>query len=158
MGLKGRIVRLAWVAVPLVVLDQLAKLAALHWLSFGRPVTVIPYFFDFNLVYNTGSAFSVFAGWAYARWLFIFISIVAVALAIWLAGGRLGREKAAQIALGLITGGAVGNLIDRIFIGRVVDFIDWHAAGLHWPVFNLADAGITVGAVYLGWLILRGRA
>jgi len=158
MGLKGRIASLAWVTVPLVVLDQATKLAVLHWLSFGQPVTVIPYFFDLNLVYNTGSAFSAFAGWAYARWLFIAISLAAVALALWLAGGRVGRGKAAQIALGFITGGAIGNLIDRIYIGKVVDFIDWHIAGLHWPVFNLADAGITLGAAYLGWLILRGRA
>jgi signal peptidase II len=73
-------------------------------------------------------------------------------------GGRIGRRKAARVALGLIAGGALGNLIDRIFIGKVVDFIDWHIGGLHWPVFNVADAGITVGAVCLGWLILKGRA
>jgi len=142
----------------LVALDQAAKLAALHWLSFGQPVTVIPGFFDLVLVYNTGSAFSAFAGWAHARWLFVAISLAAVGLAIWLAGGRMGRHKAARVALGLIAGGALGNLIDRIFIGKVVDFIDWHVGGLHWPVFNFADAGITVGAICLGWLILKRRA
>lgn len=156
--MKSRIASLAWVALPLVVLDQATKIAALHWLPFGQPVTVIPGFFDLTLVYNTGSAFSAFAGWAYARWLFIVISMAAVALAVWLAGGRVGQHKAAQVALGFIAGGALGNLIDRIFIGKVVDFIDWHIGGLHWPVFNFADAGITVGAVCLGWLILKGKA
>jgi signal peptidase II len=146
------------VALPLVALDQAAKLAALHWLSHGQPVAVIPGLFDLVLVYNTGSAFSAFAGWAYARWLFIAISLAAVVLALWLSGGKVGRQKSAQVALGLIAGGALGNLIDRIFIGKVVDFIDWHIAGLHWPVFNFADAGITVGAAVLGWLILKGRA
>ncbi len=155
---RGRIVRLAWVALVLVALDQAAKAAALAWLPPGRPVVIIPQLFDLRLVFNTGAAFSAFARWTYAPWLLLGISLAAVALALWLATGRTGRAKAAQVCLGLIAGGALGNFIDRLRMGRVVDFIDWHLGPLHWPVFNLADAGITVGAVYLGWLILRGRA
>lgn len=158
MTMKGRIARLAWVAIILIALDQATKMIALSYLSFAQPVTVIPGLFNFTLVYNTGSAFSAFADWESARWILIVVSLVAVGLALWLAGGRVGRGKAAQVALGLITGGAVGNLIDRVRLGKVVDFVDWHIGDLHWPVFNIADAGITVGAAYLGWLILKGRA
>ena len=158
MSMKGRIARLAWVAIVLIAMDQTTKMIALSYLSFAQPVPVIPGLFNFTLVYNTGSAFSAFADWESARWILIVVALVAVGLALWLAGGRVGQSKAAQAALGLIIGGAVGNLIDRVRLGKVVDFIDWHIGDLHWPVFNIADAGITVGAAYLGWLILKGRA
>lgn len=133
-------------------------MVALSYLSFAKPVTVIPGLFDLTLVYNTGSAFSAFADWEYARWILMAVALAAVGLAVWLVGGRVGQSKAARLALGLIVGGALGNLIDRVRFGKVVDFIDWHIGDLHWPVFNVADAGITVGAAYLGWLILKGRA
>ncbi len=156
--MKGRISRLAWVAIILIALDQATKMVALSYLSFAQPVTVIPNLFDFTLVYNTGSAFSAFADWENARLILIVVALAAVGLAVWLVGGHVGKSKAAQVALGLIVGGALGNLIDRVRWGKVVDFVDWHIGDLHWPVFNLADAGITVGAAYLGWLILKGRA
>jgi signal peptidase II len=63
-----------------------------------------------------------------------------------------------RVSLGLIAGGAVGNLIDRLTRGAVIDFLDWHLGPHHWPTFNLADAAITVGAAGLGWLLVRGRA
>jgi len=154
----GRMLKVAAAALFLVALDQLTKLMAESWLTFASPVTVIPYVFDLHLVYNTGAAFSAFAGWAGARWLFMAVQLAAVALAFWLARGTVGQTRLAQLALGLIAGGALGNFIDRARLGKVVDFIDWHLGDLHWPVFNLADAGISVGAVLLGWLILRGRA
>jgi signal peptidase II len=149
---------MAWVAIILIALDQATKMVALSYLTYAQPVTVIPGFFNFTLVYNTGSAFSAFADWQHARWILMVVALAAVALAIWLVGGRIGQSKAARVALGLIVGGALGNLIDRVRFGKVVDFIDWHIGDLHWPVFNIADAGITVGAAYLGWLILKGRA
>jgi signal peptidase II len=149
---------MAWVAVTLIALDQVTKMIAMHYLTFAQPVTVISGLFDFTLVYNTGAAFSAFAELKYTRILLMLVALCAVALALWLASGRVGQSKAARVALGLIVGGALGNLIDRIRWGKVVDFVDWHIGDLHWPVFNLADAGITVGAAYLGWLILKGRA
>jgi signal peptidase II len=147
-----------WLALAgvLVVLDQLSKLAVLQWLAPGRVVEVTP-FFTFVLVYNPGAAFSLLAqapGWQ--RGLFIAIALVASAWIVFLLR-RHWRETLFSFALALILGGAVGNLIDRVVYGAVVDFLDFHAAGWHWPAFNVADSAITVGAVLLVWDGFFGR-
>ena len=147
-----------WLALAgvLVVLDQLSKLAVLQWLAPGRVVEVTP-FFNFVLVYNPGAAFSFLAqapGWQ--RGLFIAIALVASAWIVFLLR-RHWRETLFSFALALILGGAVGNLIDRVVYGAVVDFLDFHAAGGHWPAFNVADSAITVGAVLLVWDGFFGR-
>jgi len=147
-----------WLALAgvLVVLDQLSKLAVLQWLAPGRVVEVTP-FFNFVLVYNPGAAFSFLAqapGWQ--RGLFIAIALVASAWIVFLLR-RHWRETLFSFALALILGGAVGNLIDRVVYGAVVDFLDFHAAGWHWPAFNVADSAITVGAVLLVWDGFFGR-
>jgi signal peptidase II len=101
------------------------------------------------LVYNRGAAFSFLAsagGWQ--RYVLVAVSLGAVALILWLlvsqAGGRLHR-----LSLSMILGGAIGNLWDRVSVGEVVDFLDFHVAGYHWPAFNIADSAISVGAVLL---------
>ena len=147
-----------WLALAgvLVVLDQLSKLAVLQWLAPGRVVEVTP-FFNFVLVYNPGAAFSLLAqapGWQ--RGLFIAIALVASAWIVFLLR-RHWRETLFSFALALILGGAVGNLIDRVVYGAVVDFLDFHAAGWHWPAFNVADSAISVGAVLLVWDGFFGR-
>ena len=147
-----------WLALAgvLVVLDPLSKLAVLQWLAPGRVVEVTP-FFNFVLVYNPGAAFSFLAqapGWQ--RGLFIAIALVASAWIVFLLR-RHWRETLFSFALALILGGAVGNLIDRVVYGAVVDFLDFHAAGWHWPAFNVADSAITVGAVLLVWDGFFGR-
>ena len=147
-----------WLALAgvLVVLDQISKLAVLQWLAPGRVVEVTP-FFNFVLVYNPGAAFSFLAqapGWQ--RGLFIAIALVASAWIVFLLR-RHWRETLFSFALALILGGAVGNLIDRVVYGAVVDFLDFHAAGWHWPAFNVADSAITVGAVLLVWDGFSGR-
>jgi signal peptidase II len=106
--------------------------------------------FNLTLVYNTGAAFSFLSdagGWQ--RWFFITVGIVvSVVMAVWL--GRLRREeRLTAYGLALVIGGAIGNLIDRIWLGKVVDFLQWHWEEWYWPSFNLADSAITVGVALL---------
>lgn len=114
-----------------------------------RPVSVMP-MLNMTLSFNTGAAFSFLhdqSGWQ--RWFFAALAlVVSGALVVWLA--RLGRSFGWQgLGIALILGGAVGNLIDRLAYGHVIDFIDVYYGDWHWPAFNIADSGITVGAVIL---------
>ena len=132
-----------------ILLDQATKLMAEAWLAAYRPVPVIP-MLNMMLSYNTGAAFSFLhdqPGWQ--RWLFAALALaVSGALVVWLA--RLGRAFAWQaLGIALILGGALGNLIDRLAYGHVIDFIDVYYGSWHWPAFNVADSGITVGAAIL---------
>jgi len=139
------------VATVVFVADQLTKLWALGTLSPARPVVVVPGLVQLILVLNPGVAFGILAGVpAEWRWLVMVFSLSALILLCSLAarigpaGGRLGR-----LAIGLVSGGAVGNLLDRWRLGAVVDFIDVHWRDYHWPAFNVADSAITVGVVLL---------
>ncbi|MBA1146515.1 lipoprotein signal peptidase [Ectothiorhodospiraceae bacterium WFHF3C12] len=137
------------VALLVVFLDQATKLAAEAWLMPYRPVSVMP-MLNMTLSFNTGAAFSFLhdqSGWQ--RWFFAALAlVVSGALVVWLA--RLGRSFGWQgLGIALILGGAVGNLIDRLAYGHVIDFIDVYYGDWHWPAFNIADSGITVGAVIL---------
>lgn len=130
-------------AVLLVVVDQLAKQLIWH---FAENTVLIPGYFNLALVRNGGAAFGVFQG---ARWAFVAASIVAMVV-IMRVGLRLPREaKLRRLYLGMILGGAVGNLIDRVFAGTVIDFIQIGVAGHYWPVFNVADMGVSIGATLL---------
>jgi signal peptidase II len=139
------------VAAVIFVADQLTKQWALARLSPARPIVVIPGLADLTLVMNPGVAFGIFAwlppDW---RWLVMVFSLAALLLLCSLArrivpqGGRVG-----SLALGLVFGGAAGNLLDRWRLGLVVDFIDLHWRQYHWPAFNVADSAITVGVVLL---------
>ncbi|MCG5534771.1 signal peptidase II [Ectothiorhodospira mobilis] len=141
--------RWLWLAVTVLGLDQLTKSIAEHQLVQFAPVEVLP-FFNLSLVYNTGAAFSLLGeagGWQ--RWLFIALALgVSVILVVWMRRLSPGEGLTAA-ALALVLGGALGNVIDRVWHGHVIDFIDLHYAGYHWPAFNLADSAITVGAVLL---------
>ncbi len=141
--------RWLWLSAAVLAADQLTKRWAVSALDPARPLEVLP-FLNLRLGRNPGAAFSLLSdagGWQ--RWLFIALAVVvAVGIVIWLA--RLGREeRLLGAALALVLGGALGNLWDRVVDGAVVDFLDLHAAGWHWPAFNLADSAITLGAVIL---------
>jgi signal peptidase II len=141
---------LPWVGLSalVVVLDQVTKYWIHETLAFGRVVEVLP-FFNLVLVYNPGAAFSLLsdqAGWQ--KNLFIAIASIASGWVIYLLT-RYSHKRLFSLALALILGGALGNLIDRVLFGAVIDFIDVHAAGYHWPAFNVADSAITCGAVLL---------
>ena len=131
-----------------VVLDQFSKWIVLNHIEFGQTIYVAP-FWNWVLTYNPGAAFSFLAdqqGWQ--RW---FFTALALAVAGWIALElrRHPEQKLLSLALALIMGGALGNVIDRVRFGAVVDFIQWHAAGYYWPAFNVADSAITVGAILL---------
>ena len=146
----------AWLLVSagVIGLDQLSKWLVQRALALGESIRVLP-FFDLVLVYNPGAAFSFLSsasGWQ--RHLFAAIAVAASVLIVYLLR-RYAHDRLFCFALSLILGGAVGNLIDRVLLGAVVDFLDVHALGYHWPAFNLADSAITVGAALLIWDSLR---
>ena len=143
-------------ALDVLVLDQVVKYWALRRLLPGLPQPVIDGFFSLTLVMNPGLAFGMLAGVPTAwRWLVALLSIGALAvlatvgLRMLSGGGRL-----TPLALGLIFGGAVGNLIDRARFGAVIDFLDFYWRGYHWPAFNVADSAITVGVALLALRML----
>lgn len=143
------------VAAAVVLLDQITKLMAQGMLAPYLPVPVLPGL-NLTLVHNTGAAFSFLSnsgGWQ--RWALAgFAAVVSVALVVILA--RLPRrEWLTRTALALILGGALGNLMDRVRLGVVVDFVDVYAGRWHWPAFNLADSAITAGAALLILGVLR---
>lgn len=134
-------------AFLVLVADQAAKTFIHTTRPLGWSVEVTPFF---NLVHvlNPGAAFSFLAdagGWQ--RWLFLGIAITASAWLIWML--REPRARLESLSFSLILGGALGNAVDRVLRGQVVDYLDFHAAGWHWPAFNLADVGIMVGAACL---------
>ncbi|MCP3688335.1 MAG: lipoprotein signal peptidase [Gammaproteobacteria bacterium] len=138
-----------WISLLVVGLDQVTKLVAEAQLPLHQTVQVIPYF-DWYLTYNTGAAFSFLAdagGWQ--RWFFAITSIViSTVIFVWLR--KLEQDDhLTAIALCLILGGAIGNLIDRIYLGYVIDYIQVWLGNYPWPAFNIADAAISVGAAIL---------
>jgi len=136
-----------WLAIAfvVVVLDQLTKIWVSQSFSYGESYPVTS-FFNLVLVHNKGAAFSFLAsqgGWQ--RYFFTAVSVIASIVIVYLLK-KHGDKTLFSWALAMILGGAVGNLIDRVAYGHVVDFLDFHAAGWHWPAFNIADCAIFIGA------------
>jgi signal peptidase II len=141
-------------AAGVVVVDQVTKAWVAGALADGDRLAVTP-FFNLVLAYNPGAAFSMLAqagGWQ--RVLFMTIAVAASAMIIAMLR-RHADDGRFCLGLSLILGGALGNLVDRVAIGRVVDFIEVHAAGYYFPAFNAADSAITIGAAILIWDGLR---
>ena len=144
------------VAAGVVVADHATKWLASELMSARPPVVVTP-FFNFVLAHNTGAAFSFLAeGSGWQRWFFAGIAVIAAVLISMLIRRHAG-EKLFCSGLALILGGAVGNLIDRLAWGHVVDFLQLHAGPWYWPAFNVADSAITVGAVLVVLDSFRGK-
>ena len=138
---------LGW-ALILLIADQFTKILILGNYRLGDS-TVVTSFFNIVRAHNTGAAFSFLAdasGWQ--RWFFTGIGVVAVAVIVWMLKAHPG-QKLFSFALACILGGAVGNVIDRVRYGYVVDFLDFYWGTWHFPAFNIADSAITVGAVCL---------
>jgi signal peptidase II len=136
-------------ATVILVLDQLTKILAVKAFAVGERKSIISGFFDLTLTYNKGAAFSFLAnagGWQ--RWFFTIFGIVAALVIIWLLA-RHGGQRLFAMALTLILGGAVGNVIDRIYQGQVTDFLLFYHHPWYFPAFNVADSAITVGAILL---------
>jgi len=140
-----------WLAVVVLALDQLTKLAIMDNLAAYRDVIPLTGFFNLVHVHNTGAAFSLFAdqpGWQ--QTFFVVLALVAAGVILYLLRKTRGQPLFCA-ALALILGGAVGNLVDRVRYGHVIDFLDFYLGTWHWPAFNVADSAITVGAALLIW-------
>ena len=138
------------VSIAVIVLDQASKAWVSAGFRDGESLTLTP-FFNLVLAHNTGAAFSMFAGaGGWQRTFFITVALVASVTIIYLLRKHSGEQRF-SFALSLILGGAMGNLIDRIVSGPVVDFIQLHAGTYYWPAFNVADSAISVGAALLLW-------
>lgn len=142
----------AWVgaiAAAVVVLDQTTKYLVVKRFHLYESITLIPGFFNLTYVRNKGAAFGILSG-NHGAWRSVFfVAVALVALAAIMMLIRQTKDRLPIIAFSLIGGGAVGNLIDRIRIGDVTDFIDWYYQSYHWPTFNIADSAITVGVALL---------
>jgi signal peptidase II len=141
-------------ALLVLVLDQLSKRLITRSLDFGDTVAVAP-FFNLVLVHNPGAAFSFLSdasGWQ--REFFIVIALAASVWIVYLLWKHPDRPLF-NASLSLILGGALGNVVDRVRFGAVIDFLDFHLLGYHWPAFNLADSAITWGAMLLIWDAVR---
>ena len=147
-----------WLAVAFVVIvaDHLTKWLVSSTLEFQQAVPVLP-FFSLVRVHNTGAAFSFLAdagGWQ--RWFFIAVGVIATVIIVRLLKQH-GHEPRLAFPLALVLGGALGNVIDRVALGHVVDFLYFHYRSFAWPAFNVADSAISVGAALLIWDSLRGK-
>jgi signal peptidase II len=135
--------------VAVLAADQISKAWLYDYLVAGdhRVIEILP-FLNLVRVWNYGVSFGLFnSGAPAASWIFVAVALAIVAmLAVWLRGAVRALPAA---ALGLVIGGAIGNVVDRIRLGAVFDFIDVHALGWHWPAFNVADSAITVGVILL---------
>ena len=135
-------------AVLIVIADQFTKVLILGYYQLGDS-THIASFFNLVRVHNSGAAFSFLAGASgWQRWFFTVIGLLAAALILWMLKSHAG-QKLFAFALACILGGAVGNVIDRVLHGYVVDFLDFHWRNWHFPAFNIADSAITIGAACL---------
>ncbi|CAN5405310.1 signal peptidase II [soil metagenome] len=141
---------LPWLGLALIILiaDQFTKVLILGYYQLGDS-TYVASFFNVVRAHNTGAAFSFLAGAAgWQRWFFTAIGVVAGLFIVWMLKSHAG-QKLFSFAMACILGGAVGNVVDRLMHGYVVDFLDFHLNAWHFPAFNVADSAITVGAICL---------
>ena len=141
---------LPWLGLALLILiaDQFTKVLILGAYRLGD-ATPITSFFNIVRAHNTGAAFNFLAGASgWQRWLFTGIGVAAAVFIVWMLKAHAG-QKLFSFAMACILGGAIGNVVDRMLHGYVLDFLDFHLAGRHFPAFNVADSAITIGAVCL---------
>ena len=137
-----------WLAAAVIVLDQITKWYVVAVVLNPPRIIEVTSFFNLALVWNRGVSFGMLGGQDGAgAWILTLVALAIVAaLVFWL---RRADRPILAVALGMVIGGALGNVIDRVRLGAVADFLDFHVAGYHWPAFNLADSAITVGVVAL---------
>ena len=141
---------LQWLGLAFILLlaDQFTKVLILGYYQLGDS-TYVTGFFNVVRAHNTGAAFSFLAGASgWQRWFFTALGLGAAVVIIWMLRKHAG-QKLFCFAMACILGGAIGNVIDRLLYGYVVDFLDFHWRGMHFPAFNVADSAITIGATCL---------
>jgi signal peptidase II len=149
---------LGWVVI-ILVLDQLTKMIVDRTMSLHQSIPIIDGFFSLTYVRNTGAAFGIFAGSheAFRLPFLILVSVIALGFVVVMLK-RLRDEKTGLItALSFIIGGAIGNLVDRVLYGEVIDFLDFYWSNYHWPAFNVADSCITVGVLITLYYLIRAK-
>jgi signal peptidase II len=147
-----------WAALGTLVLDLVTKLIAEATLLRTPGVSVIGDWFQLRLVYNQGAAFGLHVG-PYSRWIFFTVALVAVFVLARMSRSSPAGDRFRQLALGLVAGGAIGNLVDRVRSPRgVVDFLDVGVGSLRWPTFNVADIAVSCGAIALAISLWREDA
>lgn len=151
--------RLAWIAGSVVTGDQITKWIILDRLDLYHAISVIPGFFNITHVQNPGGAFGFLAQQSplIRGIVFLLMSFLAVCLIFWLYRQTPSTHRLLAVGFALIFGGAIGNLIDRVRFGRVVDFLDFYIGKWHWPAFNVADSAITVGITIFIIHVVLGR-
>ena len=156
---RRKLLKLVFTAAAVVAGDQVTKAAVLHLLPLHADIAVIPGFFNITHVMNPGGAFGFLAKAheQVRQLMFLGVSFCALALVFYLYWTTPDRFKWLAAAFGLIFGGAVGNLIDRLRFGAVVDFLDIYVHQWHWPAFNVADSAITVGVSIFLFHLVFGR-
>jgi signal peptidase II len=143
----------------IVLIDQVTKAAITQAFSLHENLEVIPGFFSLTHIRNTGVAFGMLSGqvtWL-RTFLFSAISVLALAVIVWLFTLFPARRRGMRAALAMIFGGALGNLIDRLRFGAVVDFLDFYIGDMHWPAFNVADSAMSLGLGFLLVCALLGK-
>ncbi len=143
--MKNKYFLVGVIAAAVLILDQLTKYLVMRYIPWHGIVRIIPGFFDLTYVRNPGAAFGILSG-DHGVWRSVFfIAVTAIALGVIVVLIRKTHERLLVVAFSLIAGGAIGNLIDRIRYGEVVDFIEWYYRSYHWPTFNIADSAISAG-------------
>lgn len=143
-----------WITLGLIViLDRVSKIIIQNNLQIGESVELIPGFLNLTYILNPGAAFGMLAG---KTWFFVMTSLIVLGVILFFLNKISKEEKAIRMCMGLIGGGALGNLYDRIFIGKVVDFIDFRVWPEVWSyIFNVADSAVVIGSILLIWFIYR---
>ncbi len=145
--LRAKYIRFAGVVTLVVVLDQITKALVLKMMPLFKSIVVIPGFFSLTHVHNPGGAFGFMAqnGSPWRHWMFLAAAVVALSMIIYFYHQTPNTHPYLGLGLSLIFGGAIGNLIDRLRFGEVIDFLDFYVAHLHWPTFNVADSAVSIG-------------
>ena len=157
MSAKWKIVT-GWL-VLILVLDQLSKIIVDRTMPLNHSIPIIENLFNLTYIRNTGAAFGIFAGSheAFRIPFLIMVSLLAIGFIFVMLRRLPDKELGLITALAFILGGAMGNLIDRIFYGEVIDFLDFYWSRYHWPAFNLADSFITVGVLITVYYLIRAK-
>jgi signal peptidase II len=154
---RAKTARLLVIAGLVVLIDQATKAIVLHTMPLYQSLTVVPGLFNLTHIQNPGGAFGFLSGQGIVvrRLVFVCISAAAAAMVFWLYRETPEDQPWPAFGLALIFGGALGNLVDRVRIGKVVDFLDLYVGKYHWPAFNVADSAITVGIlIFVGHLLV----
>ena len=149
---------LGWV-LTILVLDQLTKMIVDRTMSLHQSIPIIDGLFNLTYVRNTGAAFGIFAGSheAFRLPFLILVSVLALGFVVVMLKRLRDEETGLITALSLIIGGAIGNLIDRVLYGEVIDFLDFYWSNYHWPAFNVADSCITIGVLITLFYLIKAK-